>query len=535
MRQRAVLALLLMHANEVVSRDRLIDDIWGEEPPGTAVNVLQTYVSQLRKVLPAGVLETRPPGYAIRVRPGELDLHRFEELVERAGEESAADRAEEAAQLSREALALWRGPALADFAYEAFAQGVIARLEELHVGALERRIDADLVLGRQGELVGELRALVAQHPVRERLHGQLMLALYRAGRQAEALEAYQTARGELVDKLGIEPGAALQELERAILRQDPALDLPSGGQHFGTRRPATEPPGDLAPRRSILLAPQEQQSLEALIALAEPMARRPVREVILARLVSSPADLPRANATLQKRRAALRTREVEARAAAFTSSEIGEDIVRLASQPEVDLVLLDARPDLLQESLEHGDLEVVLAGAPCDVGILLARDPRGPTDAPQGPVLVPFGGAEHEWAATEVGAWVASAHGVQLQLLGSAGDPRVGRRDASRLLANAALMVQQVSGVTTEPVLVEPGEEAVIAAARDVGLLVIGLPSTWHQQGLGPTRLAVARGAGTATLLVRGGLRPGGLAPRESLTRFSWTLSRAGEVDRSAQ
>ena len=218
-KQRALLALLLMRAGEVVGTERLVTDLWGERPPKTATTSLQNFVSQLRKLLGPGTLETKAPGYVLRVDPERFDLARFEKLV------ADARRAEpqERARMLREALALWRGPPLADLAYETFAQSEIRRLEELRLDALETRIDADLELGGAGELVPELEALVTQFPLRERLRHQLMLALYRAGRQADALEAYHHARRVLVDELGIEPSPALQQLYASILRQESGL------------------------------------------------------------------------------------------------------------------------------------------------------------------------------------------------------------------------------------------------------------------------------------------------------------------------
>jgi DNA-binding SARP family transcriptional activator len=260
-RERALLALPLTHANEVVSVDRLVDELWSSEPPKAAVNTVQYYVSRLRKILGADRILTRPPGYAVRVEPGELDLERFERLL--------ADGSGEAV---RKALALWRGTALADFAFESFAQPTIGRLEELRLVAVEQRVDADLVAGRHAEVVAELETLVAAHPLRERLWGQLMLALYRSGRQAEALEAYQAARRVLVDELGLEPGPALQELEQAILRQEPSLGLPA-------REARAE--------RSIVVAVRGEADLDALVAVAEPLAARPPRELILIGLVSA--------------------------------------------------------------------------------------------------------------------------------------------------------------------------------------------------------------------------------------------------------
>ena len=219
-KQRSLLAILLLHANEAVSDDLLTDGLWGERPPKTAGTALQVHVSALRKLLSAERLERRAPGYLLHVEPEELDLARFERLcAEARGQEPEA-----AAATLAEALALWRGRPLADFAYDSFAQGEIARLEELRLGAIEQRIEAELALGRHAELVGELEALVGEHPLRERLREQQILALYRCGRQAEALEAYRQARQTLVEELGIEPSPALKELEKAILAQDVALD-----------------------------------------------------------------------------------------------------------------------------------------------------------------------------------------------------------------------------------------------------------------------------------------------------------------------
>ena len=253
-KQRALLALLLLNANEVVSSDRLIDELWGQEPPETVRTVLQVYVSRLRKEL-GQALATRPPGYVLRVEPGELDLDRFEELAAQGRRALTAGDAVVASGRLGEALACWRGPALADLAFEPFAQREIARLEEARVACLEGRIEADLALGRNAELVGELEALVAAHPLRERLRSQLMLALYRSGRQAEALETYQQTRRSLVDELGIDPSSELQRLEKAILNQDPGLDLPE-------RAPSEEPGPD--EEAAALLAPEERKLVSVL-------------------------------------------------------------------------------------------------------------------------------------------------------------------------------------------------------------------------------------------------------------------------------
>jgi DNA-binding SARP family transcriptional activator/class 3 adenylate cyclase len=250
-RGRALLALLILHAGEVVSADRLIDELWGESPPPTATTALQGLVSTLRKRLePArvggeagAVLRTVPPGYVLATDPTRVDANLFRRLLEEASGAAAAERS---ARL-RQALSLWRGSALAEFTYQPFAQREITALEELRLVAIEERVEADLALGRHGQLVAELEALVAEHPFRERLRGQLMVALYRAGRQAEALAVYRDARQALAEELGIEPGPGLRQLEGAIFRQDRALDLePSHGTALAAGKPIHSVPGTAA-------------------------------------------------------------------------------------------------------------------------------------------------------------------------------------------------------------------------------------------------------------------------------------------------
>jgi DNA-binding SARP family transcriptional activator/streptogramin lyase len=220
--QRKLLAILLLHAGEAVSSDRLIDELWNGSPPETANKALQGYVSNLRKQLGQETVETVGSGYRLALAAGDVDAHRFEELL---AEARPLDRAPAAAKLL-EALALWRGPALADFVYDDFARHEIERLEELRSSAVERRIDLELALGHHDDLVPELEALVHAHPLRERLRRHLMLALYRSGRQAEALDVYSQGRTVLLDELGLEPSEELQELQRAILAHDPSLAAP---------------------------------------------------------------------------------------------------------------------------------------------------------------------------------------------------------------------------------------------------------------------------------------------------------------------
>lgn len=241
-KQRALLGVLLLHANETLSTERLTDELWGEHAPATAAKTVQVHVSRLRKALAEGrgegsdeVVLTREHGYQLVLDPESLDAHRFERLVNVGRSHMVAGDPQRAASSLEDALAMWRGRPLDDLAYEPFAQREIARLEDLQLGALEELIDAKLALGRHSEVVAQLEGLIEDHPYRERLRAQLMLALYRCDRQADALQAYQEARRSLVEQLGIEPGERLRELERAVLAQDPALAVPA-------RKTAEQPP-----------------------------------------------------------------------------------------------------------------------------------------------------------------------------------------------------------------------------------------------------------------------------------------------------
>ena len=224
---RAVLAVLLLHANEPVSAERLALALWGEDAPAGATKTVHVYVSRLRKAVgdPA-VIETTPAGYRLRVRARELDAERFARGVEAGRRALAAGRPEQGGRLLREALGLWRGPPLAELEFEPFAQAEIARLQELRLEALEARVEADLAMGRHAALIGELQGLLAEHPTRERFAADLMLALYRSGRQAEALEVYHDARRVLVEQVGVEPGPELQRVQQAVLNHDASLELP---------------------------------------------------------------------------------------------------------------------------------------------------------------------------------------------------------------------------------------------------------------------------------------------------------------------
>jgi DNA-binding SARP family transcriptional activator len=509
---RALLAMLLLSPNRVVAVDRLVDALWGETPPPSAEHMVQGYVSELRKLLrPAHVIERRPPGYTLSVDPRLIDLARFEKLVEDAEAEFQHGRATRARELFRDGLALWRGDALADLAREGFAPVELARLEELREAALERRIDADLASGRGAELVGELRTLVRSHPFRERFYAQLMVALYRSGRQAEALEVYRSAWDELVGRLGVEPGQALRELEQSILRSDPELDASGPGDRDSGRG------------RSVLVAAVEVASLAGLVSLAEPLARdAPGDELIVSSLVSRDAtELEDASRRLAELRDALLGRGISARSAAFTSERPGSDVVRLARAQDTKLLLLECPAELFAGRAPSGDMASILGEAPCDVALAILRE----ADSTGGPVLVPFGGSDHDWAAVELAAWWARAQDVELVLAGVAdGAPGEGR-DASRLLADVSLVLQRYVGIAAQPRLIGRRVDELVGASADAGLVVAGITERWRSEGLGPVRAALARGARSTTLLVRRGIRPGGLAPRERLTQFTWSLA----------
>lgn len=274
-KQRALLAILLLRANEPVTRDVLIDELWSERPPPSAAHTLHAYVSRLRKSFRAAgvedpVLVRRAFGYMLRVGFGELDLHRFQQLAEDGRRSLSAGSPERAAEKLCEALSLWNGPPLADLAFEGFARIEVEQLDEQRLAVLEDRIEADLAVGKHDLLVAELEGLVARHPLRERLRGQLMLALYRAGRQADALNAYRDAREYLVGELGLEPSKTLQELEHFVLRQDDSLDLDPAASPLLEREqvserqePTLEPP----PRPVLLQTGRKRLVLVSLVGV----------------------------------------------------------------------------------------------------------------------------------------------------------------------------------------------------------------------------------------------------------------------------
>jgi DNA-binding SARP family transcriptional activator len=450
---RALLARLALDRGRVLRPDVLIEALWGEPAPRSAPKVLQAHVWALRKALGREAIETRGGGYLLR---DETDLARFEQLTAHARSEPDPRLR---ARALRDALSLWRGEPLAEIR-EPFAGPAAIRLNELRLEALSLRIEADLELGEGANLVPELQELVAREPLRERLRAQLMRALYRAGRQADALAAYRDGRAVLVAELGIEPGPELQELERAVLRQDPSLAAPTSAAR-----------GVIV---CIGVAP---------LALLTPLER----ELVVVELAPDAVTLAEANARLHR---------LGVRAAAFTTADAAADSIRLATEQSAELLVVGDAPDAL------------LAGAPCDVALSNGAGRLG-----DGAVAVPFGGGRDEWPALELGAWLARAHGRSLRLLGIEASEE--RRDASRALAAASLALQRFSGVPVETALVAPGPSGIRGA-----VVVASLP----RGDLDETRRALLASP-FPVLLVHGGLRPSGVAPPETRTRFSWSLS----------
>jgi DNA-binding SARP family transcriptional activator len=493
-RQRSTLAVLLLSAGRVVPVERLADDLYGGAAPATAVTQVQRHVSELRRLLPEARLETVPPGYVLRVEPDQLDLHRFERLVESGVDRLERGDAADARALLHEALGLWRGSALADLADEPFAQSATARLEELRLAALERRLAADLALGRATEVVPELEELVAANPLRERLVEQLMLALYRSGRQADALAVYRARRACLIEELGLEPGPALHQLELAILHHDPAL---AADTRTSTPRAATP---------VVLGVALERRPSATVVEAASGNAH----DAILLQLVSREASLTAAALALDAQREELGAR---ARAAAFVAADWIDDVVRFAGAHDAALVLVDA-PSEFVEALPAE----LFQQATADVGLVF----RG--DAPAGDAIyVVFGGSENDWAALELAAAIARVRNGALRLVGTAAAPD-GRRDASRLLADASLAVQRAFDVAAVPILAPAAPDALLAVVEESALVLTGVSSRWRTAGLDPARKALAAHAAPPVVIVHGGPRPGLLAPAESRTRFTWSL-----------
>jgi hypothetical protein len=266
----------------------------------------------------------------------------------------------------------------------------------------------------------------------------------------------------------------------------------------------------------VLVLPRDDGRLECVLAISGSLAASPDRELIVARLVEDEIQLRTAVAAVSSLRKSL---PAGTRTAAFTTLEPGRDVIRLATSYDVDLVLIDAPPGLADDDRVPPDLATLFEHSPADVAVLAGGEMRQGSG-----VFVPFAGGDHDWAALELGAWLSSATSAPLRLLGTKADPRRGQRDASRLLADASLAVQRVVGVDAEPLLVEATAESLVAAVDDATAVAVGISPRWRQEGIGDTRRALVRHAFAPTLLVHRGPRPGGLAPHETRTRFTWSL-----------
>ena len=392
-RQRSVLAILLLDANRVVSIDRIADELYGEAPPVSAVTQIHRQISELRALLEpdrapgaaGGVIETRPPGYRILVAPDGLDLTTFERRAEAADSALAAEGAESAIRLYRHALALWRAEPLADLAFESFARPAIERLMELRLAVTERCLDAELELGGGAELVPELERLVKEHPLNERLRGLLMVALYRAGRQPEALEVFRAARTVLVEAFGLEPTPALKELEARVLRQDPALDGASPARAAPVRED----------RRTVLIAARDGAELDRLVAAGRCLAALGRHELLLTQAVEDERSLAGAVAATRARRDELATGGVTARSAAFVSRAFSRDMTRLALSHDADVMVVDAVDEIGPDGTFPEHLALLLQSSPCDVALLAGAAPLPFADR----IAVVFAGGEHDWGS----------------------------------------------------------------------------------------------------------------------------------------
>ena len=437
-KQRATLAILLLGANRVVPVERLADDLYHGAAPVTAVTQVQRQVSELRRLLGAPAIETRPPGYILRLAPEQLDLHRFERLTERAAQAQARERAAGRPTCCGRRSGSGAAPRSPT---SPTSRSPRPRSSGSRSSGSRRSSDGSTPTSLSAATrssSASWRSSSRAHPFGERFTRQLMLALYRSGRQAEALTVYRATREALVEEFGIEPTPL-------------AAPARAGDPHPGSvARPRRARPGGDGPAAApVLVLPSEERAVDGLLGLAAPLAR--CTPVSSSSRVCSPtattSRLPRRR--LNARREAL---DLDVRTAAFTTSAWADDAVRLASTYDVALVLLDA-PSNVDAAQLPGDVAALLERSAADVGLLAGPAPDGTRG--EG-VFVPFGGGEHDWAALELGAWLASATDLPLRLVGTKADASRGRRDASRLLADASLAVQRVVGVAAEPLLAEP-------------------------------------------------------------------------------
>jgi DNA-binding SARP family transcriptional activator len=494
-RRRALLGVLTLNAGRVVGTERLVDTLWGESPPRTAVHVLHVYISDLRRVLPDGVLRTVSPGYLLRVPGQAVDLNEFEELVARGRADFTRGATAAAVVSLEQALGMWRGPVLQDLESEGFVQVEARRLEELRTEVRELRAEAKLAVGAAQDVVADLQALIRDHPFREHSHALLMRALAAAGRQSDALALFGDIRARLADELGIEPSEGLRSAQTAVLRQE------------------TTPTAERRSPGLVLAVTTELSRLPALARTAASTARAAGRELLLTTILdattTTPADLTKAAAAT---RIAQSEVTVPGRSAAFRSRRQSHDLASLAAEYDADLTVLDS-PDLIGSRGQlAGWARAVMEQLTTDVALVAGGPPT-----PGLPIAVPFGGSDHDWAAAELAALLSKATDAPLLVVGAI----TPHDDASRLIARLALAVQQVLGITAEPILVEATIPGLLGALRDTNP-VIGVSERWRSEGIGPFRREILQGT-TSALILRRGLRPGLLSSSTSATRFAWS------------
>ncbi len=500
-RQRALLALLALHAGETLSIDRLVDELWGERAPKTAPHVIQVYVSHLRRVLAAApeepVIETRGTGYALLAPAEAFDLARFEQLLAVGRAALASGRSDDAAAAIETALGLWRGGLLDDLPNEGFVLAEARRVAELRLAAVELRLEVAVARGPTPADVAELRTLGTEHPFRERVHELLIRALAASGRQAEALEAYAAVRQALDTELGIEPGPALRAVQAAVLRQEVAPVAP--------------------PRGTVVAVALDPSRLAVTGRAADALATATGRDVVLACVLQRADGAAPDLAGAAREAAAVRAQlTASARSAAFAARDRGSAVAGFAAEHDAELVVLDVAGLGGVDGRLPGPLVEALEAITADVVLVPGEATSGTTA-----VAVPFGGTPHDWLAAEIGALLARAGGGALRLIGATADDD----DASRLVARAALALQRGLGVDAEPVLATPGDGGVLAAAAGAEV-VLGVSERWRAEGIGRVRAAIAEAS--PALIVRAGIRPGLLAPPAAATRFAWSVARGG-------
>ena len=519
-KQRALLALLLIHPNESLSSDRLIEELWDEQPPPTAAKILQNYVSQLRRVLGEDRLETQARGYALRVGPGELDLDRFRQQFEAGKRAQAGGDPERASLLLHEALQLWRGAPLADFTYESFARDEIGRLEELRLSALIERIDADLALGRHDDLVGELEALVAQQPLQERLRGQLMLALYRCGRQAEALQVYQDARRTLAEELGLEPGQGLQRLEQSILTHDPAIEPPASEQP----RPAVAGARSGSRRWPAML--RNQRLLATVLGAAAVVAVAAIALFVWSdRSVSAPIITGNAVAIIDPD--SNRVTGQVAVGATPGALAIGQGSLWVANTVDQSVSHFDLASEKVTRNVAVGGVPISLAVGRNAVWVVRRRpdgypeliriDPRFDVVGPGRRLVQGDPDGRASVAVGPDGVWVAAEAGL-LQRLDPAGKAVTASIDTGNTPASVAVGAGAVwagNGRGNSVARIDPDRKLVIATTpvgNGADSVATGAGAVWVANGLDDTVVRIDPATNSVTTTIPVGRAPTGIA-----------------------